>query len=388
VTFVAAEVARFPDPFAKARFPHGAAVGTFHGEDLLMLLTWDGVRRAARDFETFDSSYQGRVPIPPENGIRPFRQLPIETNPPEHGKWKDIVLPFFRRPTEPAAKAEFETVLRTHLTAAIENGPLDLIRDFALPVQSASLAVLLDTRREIAAEWKGWGLHALRTDGKTDPVKSARFLEFIDRVLEAGRNDKDMGLFSALHNATLDGRALTYAEMRGICHLALAGGRDTVINSLVGTLAHFAETPSDLDRLKADPKLIPLATEELFRVLSPLPQIARVCPNGHSVGPHDVVPGNRAALCWSAANRDPRVFAAPEEVRINRAPNPHVAFGAGTHTCLGAPMARLLIRTLLSELASRVETIEIVKTVPRSSVFGTPYLFDACHARIMDRRPK
>ena len=223
MTFVAAEVARFPDPFAKARFPHGAAVGTFHGEDLLMLLTWDGVRRAARDFETFDSSYQGRVPIPPENGIRPFRQLPIETNPPEHGKWKDIVLPFFRRPTEPAAKAEFETVLRTHLNAAIENGPLDLIRDFALPVQSSSLAVLLDTRREIAAEWEGWGLHALRTDGKTDPAKSARFLDFIDRVLEAGRNDKDMGLFSALHNATIDGRALTYVEMRGICHLALAG---------------------------------------------------------------------------------------------------------------------------------------------------------------------
>ncbi|MDJ1017503.1 MAG: cytochrome P450 [Paracoccaceae bacterium] len=377
---------RPPDPFAEARSKSGADVGTFHGEDLLMLLRWKDVRAAARDFEHFDSSVRGRVPIPPEDEIRPFRQLPIETNPPEHGRWKEIVLPYFRRPMDPAAKAEFECILASRVTKALKGSVMEMVRDFALPVQSASLAVLLDTDRDIAAEWQGWGLHAFRTDGKTDPAKAARFLEFIDRMLNRGLVEPDMGLFSALHDARFEERPLTRDEMRGICHLSLAGGRDTVINAIVGTLAHMAQTPEDLDRLRDEPSLIPVATEEIFRVLSPLPQIARVCPHGYEHGPLTVAPGDRAALCWAAANRDPEVFESPEELRIDRARNPHVAFGAGTHTCLGAPMARLLVRTLLSQLAERVERIEVLNSVARTNPFGTPYLFESFHARLVGRK--
>ncbi len=377
--------ARPPDPFTVAREHPGAAMGRFHGEDLLMLLRCKDVRAAARDHGRFDSSVHGRVPIPPEDGIRPFRQLPIESNPPEHGRWKEIILPFFRRPTDPAVKPEFEACLRDRLTAMLEGGPVELVADFALPVQSAALAVLLDCDRGIAAEWQGWGLHAFRTDGRTDPVKAARFLDFIDRMLNRGREDPSMGFFSALHDARFEDRPLSRDEMCGLCHLALSGGRDTVINSIAGTMAHLALTPDDLKRLRAEPALIPLATEEIFRVLSPLPQIARTCPEGYRHGPHRVAPGARATLCWAAANRDPSMFEAPDALRLDRQPNPHVAFGAGAHTCPGAPMARLLIRTLLAELATRVERIEIENAVPRRNDYGTPYLFDSLHARLIAR---
>lgn len=376
---------RPPDPFAAVREATGATVGTFHGEDLVMLLRWRDVRAAAADPARFDSGVRGRVPIPPEDRIRPFRQLPIEANPPEHGLWKEIVLPFFRRPTDPSARPEFEAVLRDRLAPCLHGRPVELVRDLALPIQSAALAVLLDTDRRLAAEWQGWGLHALRTDGATDPVKAARFLDFIDRQLDRGAGDPGMGLFAALHEARFEGRPLTRDEMRGLCHLALAGGRDTVINAITGTLAHLAQVPGDLDRLRAEPGLIPTATEELFRVLSPLAQIGRVCPGGHAQGPHAVAPGGRVALNWAAANRDPAVFEAPEELRIDRRPNPHVAFGAGAHACLGAPMARLLLRTLLAELAANVERIEIVEARPRSGPFGTPYLYDALQARLIAR---
>lgn len=371
-----------PDPFAKARAEAGAMMGTFHGEELLMLLGWKDVRQAARDHERFDSGLRGRVPIPPENDIRPFRQLPIETNPPEHGKWREIVLPFFRRPTDKAVIPDFEQALTSRLDAIIDRGPVELVRDFALPVQSAALAVLLNVDMRLADEWQGWGLHALRTNGKTDPAKAARFLDFIDRVLDEGENDPKLGLFSALHTAEFEGRRLTRDEMRGICHLALAGGRDTVINSIVGALSYLAEEPEDLDRLRMEPALVPVAAEELFRVLSPLPMIARVCPAGYRHGPLEVEPDHRAALCWAAANRDPTVFDAPNEIRLDRAPNPHVAFGAGTHTCLGAPMARLLVRTLLRELSQKVQRIEIVAKEPRMSPFGTPHLYETLHAKL------
>lgn len=364
------------DPFRKDR-ESGTKIASFHGEEVLMLLGWKDIRAAARDFSNFDSSVLGRVPIPPEVGIRSFRQLPIETNPPDHAKWKSIVLPFFRRPMQPAAKEEMESVVDDHLNRAVNQGSVEAVGELALPLQSAALAVLLDTDRSIAAEWQGWGLHAFRTNGKNDPAKSERFLEFIDRMLKRGLSDPEMGLFAALHDASIDGRALTHDEKRGICHLALAGGRDTVIHAITGTIAHFAQNPDDLARLRKDPNLIPLATEEMFRFLSPLAQIGRVCPHGITIGGKKVAPGDRATLCWAAANRDPSVFENPMDVRIDRAPNPHVAFGAGTHTCLGAPMARLIVRRVLTFLANSRTVLRITDAALRPSPFGTPYLYDS-----------
>lgn len=348
---------------------------------MLMLLRWRDVRAAAKDHTHFDSAQRGRVPTPPENDIRQFRQLPIETNPPEHASWKAIVLPFFRRPMTTAVIPEFQRVVRDHLQTVLMGGDIEVVRDFALPVQSAALAVLLDTDRSIAEVWQGWGLHALRRNGKTDPEKAARFLTFIDDMLDRGRSDPDMGIFAALHDADFEGRPLTRDEMRGICHLALSGGRDTVIHAITGTLAHLAAHPDDLARLRTEPSLIPIAVEELFRVLSPLAMIGRVCPQGHSVGSLGVAPDARAGLCWAAANRDPDIFENPEEVRIDRAPNPHVAFGAGTHTCLGAPMARLVLRTLLSEVVQNVAKLTVVAATPRTSPFGTPYLYESLTLR-------
>ena len=373
------------DPFYSDRESHGARLDTFVGEELLMLLRWKDVRAAARDPRTFESAYRGRVPIPEEHEIRPFKQIPIETSPPEHARWKDIVLPYSRRPTDPDAKSEFETVLSENLGRILRTKDVDLVSEFALPVQSAALAVLLDCDRSVAEEWQSWGMHALRTNGKTDHAKAARFLEFIDRMLKRGEADPAMGLFSTLHTARYENRPLTSDEKRGICHLALAGGRDTVIHALAGTMAHFAEEPKDLARLRNDPSLIPLATEELFRFLSPLPQIGRVCPSGYTHGPYSVAPGRRAALCWAAANRDPSVFEKPDELLLDRKPNPHVAFGAGVHTCLGAPMARLLVRTLPQNLVERVDRIDIVNAVPRSGPYGTPYLFERLQADVIER---
>lgn len=371
------------DPFRAAREGAGTQDVTLHGEDLLMLLRWRDVRAAARDPEHFDSAHLGRVPTPQEVGIRSFRQLPIEANPPEHTAWRDLVQPYFRRPTQDGPKAEFEALVRDELDALIAGADRDIVAGFALPLQSKALAILLDTDRGMAADWVRWGLHAFRTAGQTDPDKARRFLDFIDAQLDAAGGADDPSFFAYLGRARIEGRPLTRDEMRGICHLALSGGRDTVINSITAVFAHLAATPGDLDRLSEDPGLVPGAAEEIFRFISPLPQIGRVCPAGydHPGGGH-VDPGDRAALCWASANRDAEVFDAPEVLRIDRKPNPHVAFGAGAHTCLGAPMARLLVRTLLAELARRRPTLRVVAAGPRANAFGTPYLFETLQMSI------
>ena len=102
------------------------------------------------------------------------------------------------------------------------------------------------------------------------------------------------------------------------------------------------------------------AGEEFFRVISPLTHIGRVCPvetDAHGV----TVPAQgRVSLCWASANQDETAFDTPEEIRLDRKPNPHLAFGAGTHLCLGAPHARLLLRTLLKTLAQEVQSITLI----------------------------
>jgi len=134
-----------------------------------------------------------------------------------------------------------------------------------------------------------------------------------------------------------------------------------VIHSISSIIAHIAERPEILPMLRDDPKQVMSATEEFMRHISPITHLGRVCPAGAHVDGADVKPGARVSLCWASANRDASVFDSPEELRLNRKPNPHVAFGSGPHTCIGALHARVLFRTLLEEFSSRLEAIRVLE---------------------------
>ena len=97
---------------------------------------------------------------------------------------------------------------------------------------------------------------------------------------------------------------------------------------------------------------------------TPLTHIGRVCPVSTDVHGFEVKPEGRVSLCWVSANHDEEVFEEPHEVKLDRKPNPHIAFGAGTHICLGAPHARLIVRTLLAKLSEQVESIQILEEEP------------------------
>jgi cytochrome P450 len=148
--------------------------------------------------------------------------------------------------------------------------------------------------------------------------------------------------------------------MIGFCSIMFAGGRDTVINSITGILGHFANKPEDLEFLRESPKRIVGASEEFFRVISPVTHLARKCPRGAQVHGVEVPPGEFVSLCFSSANYDETAFENPEVIKLDRKPNPHVAFGFGPHLCLGAAHARLVVRTLMSTLCKRVAQVEMI----------------------------
>jgi len=154
-------------------------------------------------------------------------------------------------------------------------------------------------------------------------------------------------------------------EMAGFANLVFAGGRDTVINTVCGILAWLSAHPEGLGFLRENPKRIPTAAEEFVRALSPLTHIGRTCPVDTEVHGVKVPAGHRISLCFASANFDETAFEVPEEVRLDRKPNPHVAYGSGPHMCQGAAHARLIIRTLLQKVCERVASLEVLEAQPK-----------------------
>ncbi|MEN8774971.1 MAG: cytochrome P450 [Akkermansiaceae bacterium] len=326
-----------------------------------MLLRHAEVRAAAKDWQTFSSDAPFRVPIPSEEEMRTMRQLPIETNPPEHSDYRKIVEPFFKRSKTPEVTGKVQALIDELLGNALaSDNPLEVVHQFALPVQSRALTYLLNVPESEAETYINWGIHVFH-DKNGSGSQLENHLAF---ALERAANNPGPDLFTALNQATFRDRALTHEEKMGFANLTFAGGRDTIIHSISSIIAHFGKHPEDLDSLRDNPKGLVLAGEEFLRVFMPLTHIGRVCPVETEVGENLVPPGGRVSLGWAAANFDPEVFNDPEEIILDRKPNPHVSFGFGTHLCLGAPHARLIIRSLLETLVSKVVRIEIVKATP------------------------
>ena len=351
-----------PDPFADARRSDGVLVAPMDGEAIPMILGHRTVREAARDWQRFSSDAPFRIPIPSEEGVRSVRQLPIEADPPVHTAFRALVKPFFMRPVHPDYVARIDALIASAIDTAVATGEIDIVRDFALPIQSRALAYLLGMPEAAAEEWIGWGTHVFH-DGQDGASKGAVLEDHIRRTLAAARRSSGDDFFTALTRLEVDGRPLSDDEMLGIANLTFAGGRDTIINSISRIIGYFAADRDALDEIGTDPGRTAFAVEEFIRAISPLTHIGRVCPAPTTVGPADVPAGGRVSLCWASANYDERVFADPEQIKLDRTPNPHLGFGSGIHNCLGSAQARAILRSLIGQLFRRTRTITIVREV-------------------------
>ena len=291
-----------------------------------------------------------------------MRQLPIETNPPEHTEYRAIVEPFFQRSKTPEVIGKVEALIDEYLGAALRADAIEVVHGMALPIQSRALTYLLDVPESEAEIYIGWGVHVFNDQSEAG-TKSPSLEEYLHAQFDRAEADPGEDFFSALTQATYQGRPLTRDEMMGFGNLTFAGGRDTIIHSISSIIAHLAAHPEDLAFLREDPKRIVLAGEEFFRAFMPLTHIGRVCPVETDVHGVTVPPDGRVSLGWASANFDESVFDSPEEVRLDRKPNPHLSFGFGTHLCLGAPHARLIVRTLLKGLVERVAVVDVAEAV-------------------------
>ncbi len=142
--------------------------------------------------------------------------------------------------------------------------------------------------------------------------------------------------------------------------LVIAGGAETTRTVIAHGLRAFVDHPDQWEYLAADPERIPLAVEELIRWVTPLNNMFRVATRDTEIAGTPIAPGDRLALVYPAANKDEAVFPDPQRFDVTRDPNPHLAFGHGTHFCLGANLARVELRLLFEALTRRITNLRVV----------------------------
>ena len=376
------------DPFAEARRKDGVLKCPFQGESVPMILRHADVRQAAKDWKKFSSDAPFRVPIPSEEDVRTMRQLPIETDPPEHSEYRNIVEPFFQRSKTPEVAGKVESLIKEKLDDATERESIEVVNEFALPIQSRALTYLLNVPESEADTWIDWGIHVFKVDGAL-AKKGTALEDYLHAQLDRAASNPGEDFFSALTQAKFRGRSLTREEMMGFANLTFAGGRDTIIHSIASILAYIAENPETLDYLREDSKRIIHASEEFFRVFMPLTHIGRICPVETDVQGAKVNPEGRVSLGWASANFDENVFERPEEIRLDRKPNPHISFGFGTHLCLGAPHARLIVRNLLKAMTDRISAVNVLSSkqhVEKEEKYQRPNGYDSLKVKLSTRR--
>ncbi|MCE2765190.1 MAG: cytochrome P450, partial [Ilumatobacteraceae bacterium] len=167
-------------------------------------------------------------------------------------------------------------------------------------------------------------------------------------------------LVSLVVNAEWEGQSLSDLDVMFETMLVLVGGDETTRHVISGGVAALLQYPDQMERLRADPALLPTAIEEMLRWSSPIRNMNRTATTDVEVNGHLIREGDRVLLLYPSANRDEKVFDDPFRFDVGRTPNDHVAFGAyGRHHCLGAPLARLELRIMFEELLRRLDDIRL-----------------------------
>lgn len=172
--------------------------------------------------------------------------------------------------------------------------------------------------------------------------------------------------------AEIDGVALDQREVLADCLLLLDGGAETTRTVIARTILELATRPDQWQLLR-DGADIATATEEFIRWVSPIHNMCRVAAKDYELGGVRIEKGQQVVLMYGSANRDPAHFTDPERFDVTRKPNDHIAFGLGTHFCLGAGLARLEIRVFFEEFVRRVRGLRLVGEpveMPNAFVFG------------------
>jgi cytochrome P450 len=337
--------------------------------DLWYLLRYEDIRAALQEYELFSSRSVQYL------GDSPQRMLPEELDPPEHAKYRRLL----NTPLAPNAIRARTEQIRLFCVSLIEDiaprGECDFLTDFAQRFPTTIFMDLMGLPADKTAEFIARAQTVLHLTGDQDPDFSRRAAAAIEIIADIGaavasrRAEPRDDLISGLVSSTVDDRLLTDDELYQLGFLLYLAGLDTVANVLTYSFRYLAANPGLRRLLRSEPDRIPDAVEEFLRYFS-IASTVRVVTRDTEFAGCPMKAGDRVVLPTASAGRDANQYPDPDEFRLDRFPNPHLAFGAGPHRCAGAHLARLELRIALEEWHRRIPDYELVADWPVTEYVG------------------
>jgi cytochrome P450 len=297
--------------------------------------------------------------------------VPNGMDPPGHTSHRAALAPQFDDEQMQRLEPRCRAIAAELVTQMLETGTADVVDALAEPLTLRTLCAFLGWPEEQWDFLGGWTHGNQQAAFTRDPAAGralAKLLnEHVRANLEAHREvtGDDLDVTHALLQTEVDGQPYDDDAIVSILRNWIAG-EGTVAGGLSLLVLHLANDPELQARLRADPSLIPAAIEEMLRVDDPLVANRRTATRDVTIGDRTIAAGENLALMWIAANRDPRAFDEPTEVRLDRDMSGSMVWGQGIHLCLGAPMARLQLRVALEELLARTSQVAVAGDVRRS----------------------
>jgi cholest-4-en-3-one 26-monooxygenase len=311
----------------------------------------------------------------------PADEAIIGLDDPMHHKRRNLV----SRRFTPKAVSVWQDDIRAKVTSLLDavearGGEAEVIADLAAPLPAMMIGKLLGFGEERWPELQSWSERTIALGGgpryfNEDGMLAA--MEFAqaaaDQFAEKRKCPMD-DILTLYTTAEIDGEPMTEAHAIADSLLLLDGGAETTRTVIARTLLNLLEHPGEWEKLKAGADLT-VAVEEFIRYVTPIHNMCRVAVEDHEIAGGVVPKGNQVVLMYSSANRDEQHFVDPERFDVTRTPNNHIAFGFGTHFCLGTALARLEILTFFQEFVRRVESFRLTPgttpvEMPNAFVYG------------------
>ncbi|MDG2459689.1 MAG: cytochrome P450 [Luminiphilus sp.] len=356
-----------------------APVWQMPGTNVFVVTRYTDIRDIIRDPARFSSSFSALLNAGASNqavgaiyeqGYEMVETL-LTQDPPRHRVYRNLVNKVFSNKRIEGMRDYIQSMTNELIDQWIDDKEVDLMNRLCVPLPVYVIADQLGVPRSELTLIKKWSDASASRLGRladeNQQIQDARdivefqhyFADLIDRM----RNHPEDNIISDLANNTIDeGRLLTKSEALGMIQQILVAGNETSTAGIAGGVVLLIQNPAEQAKLRANPDLIPGAVEEILRLETPTTGMWRRATEDTEVGGVAIPEGAFLMVRFAAGNRDESVFSCGDEMRVDRDnANNHLAFGQGTHFCLGAQLARTEMQIALTSLLARADNWGLVE---------------------------
>jgi cytochrome P450 len=366
--------------------------------DLWNVYRYNNAKMILTNYVDFSSDFT--KPLSMQYPDRTFRRSLLSSDPPLHRHLRSMISSAFSAASIETLEPRIKNITNEMIDQVIEKGSMDLVRDLSYPLPVTVIAELLGIPSEDRDIFKKWADRLLksiddsvetgtRRNGELEQIQN-EMDDYFQKAINEKKEKPGEDLVTHLIKAETDEKRLSGEDILSFCSLLLQAGHITTVNLINNCILSLLEHPRQLEKVQDsnnDPALVTSTIEETLRYRSPVQALIRFATKDVQVGGKTIKSGKRVIVLIGSANHDETIFSNPEEFNVARSPNPHIAFGAGIHLCLGAPLARLESKVAVQILLSRLQRLQLgddvknLEPVSNGVIFygvkNLPLLFEA-----------